>query len=76
MNTYLPPVIDDTMSIDELLLLHPVTARVFNAFGIDTCCGGAATLAEATAQAGVPCDDVRHAVAHAIAHANAKALRQ
>ena len=76
MNNHIPLVIDTTMSIDELLALHPVTARVFNAFGIDTCCGGAATLAEATAHAGVPCDDVRHAIDQAIAHARAREVNQ
>jgi len=64
------------MSIDELLALHPVTARVFDAFGIDTCCGGAATLDQAAEQAGVPCDDVRHAINQAIAHARAKEVSQ
>ena len=68
------PVIDAATSVNELLRLYPVSAHVLNAFGIDTCCGGALTLTEAAADAQVPCEDVTHALAQAVAHARSREL--
>ena len=49
-------------SVNETLLRHPVSIQVFNAFGVDACCGGAATLEQAAAEAGVPTDVLLHAL--------------
>ena len=45
---------DDT--VNDALLRLPATGRVFNAFGIDSCCGGAATIAQAATDADIPLD--------------------
>jgi len=34
-------------TVNDVLRLYPETVSVFNAFGIDACCGGAASLREA-----------------------------
>ena len=47
------PVITTTHSVDAAMASLPVAAAVLNAFGIDTCCGGHATIAEAAAHAHV-----------------------
>lgn len=39
--------INPEWSVNELLLRHPETARVLNERGVDTCCGGGDSLAEA-----------------------------
>lgn len=41
------PRIDPAWTVNEVLRRHPATVAVFNAFGIDACCGGASPLAEA-----------------------------
>jgi iron-sulfur cluster repair protein YtfE (RIC family) len=43
--------IDATWTVDDVLLAHPESAAVFNAFGVDTCCGGAASLGDAALHA-------------------------
>ena len=43
-----------TRTVNELLLAVPATVEVFNAFGIDACCGGAVPLDEAAARDGAP----------------------
>ena len=44
--------VDETRSVNELLRDHPETAVVFNAFGIDACCGGARSLRDAAVDDG------------------------
>jgi regulator of cell morphogenesis and NO signaling len=39
--------IDPEWSVNELLRRHPATASVLNEFGVDSCCGGASSLADA-----------------------------
>ena len=39
--------LDPTRSVNDVLLRHPETMAVFNAFGVDACCGGAASLTDA-----------------------------
>jgi regulator of cell morphogenesis and NO signaling len=39
--------IDAAATVNEILSQHPATVSVFNDFGIDACCGGDASLAEA-----------------------------
>jgi regulator of cell morphogenesis and NO signaling len=45
--------IDPRRSVNELLQCHPATVMVLNDFGVDACCGGASSLAEAALAAGV-----------------------
>jgi regulator of cell morphogenesis and NO signaling len=40
-------LIDASMTVNDVLRLYPGTVSVFSAFGIDACCGGAASLHEA-----------------------------
>jgi iron-sulfur cluster repair protein YtfE (RIC family) len=47
------PRFDETLSVNEVLHLHPPTAAVFNAFGVDACCGGDRTIARAAREDGV-----------------------
>ena len=44
------------LTVNEAIRLHPATVAVFNDFGIDACCGGAAPLAEAAARVGADPD--------------------
>jgi regulator of cell morphogenesis and NO signaling len=39
--------------IKEVLKEHPTTVRVFHRLGLDACCGGSRTLADATAAHGL-----------------------
>ena len=45
--------IDSRRSVNEVLQCHPATVMVFNDFGVDACCGGASSLADAALAAGV-----------------------
>lgn len=62
-----PPVanaeLDPAQSVNEILRRWPAAIAPLNAFGIDTCCGGGASLAVAAAHAGVPLAAVLAAVA-------------
>jgi len=49
------------------MLERPETVRVFNALGIDACCGGMQTLATAAADVGVPLADLLATLAGAAA---------
>ncbi|MBW7933411.1 MAG: DUF542 domain-containing protein [Gemmatimonadaceae bacterium] len=40
-------------SVDALMARHPATMAVFNAFGVDTCCGAHSSVREAAARDGV-----------------------
>ena len=48
-----PRPLDATWTVNEVLREHPTTIRAFNAFGVDACCGGAATLREAAQESGL-----------------------
>ena len=50
--------IQPSWSVNETLLRHPETIPVFNAFGVEACCGGEASLADAAADAGVALDEL------------------
>lgn len=39
--------------VNEVIRTHPETVEVFNRFGIDACCGGAAPIGEAAIRDGV-----------------------
>ena len=44
--------IEGDITVNEAIRRFPATVAVFNAFGIDACCGGAAMLAEAAVRDG------------------------
>jgi iron-sulfur cluster repair protein YtfE (RIC family) len=47
-----PQTIDADLTVNEAIRRYPATVAVFNDFGIDACCGGAAPLAEAAVRDG------------------------
>lgn len=59
------PSLDTT--VNDVLHCHPATMRVFNAFGVDACCGGAQPLREAAHAAGILPDELLFAVESVIA---------
>jgi regulator of cell morphogenesis and NO signaling len=50
--------IDAAMPLSEVVTIRPDSARIFESLGLDYCCGGSRTLAEACAAAGLGIDDV------------------
>ena len=46
------PRLDPTASVNAVIARHPETVAVFNAFGIDACCGGDAAVPEAARRDG------------------------
>ena len=61
--------IDTGVSVNEMVARHPETMPVFNRFGLDTCCGGGAPIAEAARRDGAKLGDLVEALAGAIASA-------
>ena len=49
-----PALPSASWTVNDTLLRIPAAVETFNAFGIDACCGGAASLAAAARDAGVP----------------------
>lgn len=45
--------LDCRLSVNEVIARHPSTTGTFNAHGVDTCCGGAASVEDAARAAGV-----------------------
>lgn len=45
--------IDSEMTVNDVIRRYPGTITVFNEFGIDACCGGAASIDEAARRDGV-----------------------
>jgi regulator of cell morphogenesis and NO signaling len=60
-------VIDTTVSVDQMVARHPETMTVFNRFGLDTCCGGGAPIAEAARRDGANLDELVQALRDALA---------
>ena len=56
-------------TVNEVVLLHPLTLEVFRSFGIDTCCGGARSLQQAADRAGIQLDILETALGKALAQA-------
>ena len=54
--------ISPTWTVNDTILQVPNAVKVFNAFGVDACCGGAATLVQAAADARVPIDTLLEAL--------------
>ena len=48
--------VDPAVTVNEVLVNYPSTVSVFNQFGIDACCGGAASLGEAARRDGADID--------------------
>ena len=46
------PEIGAERMVNEVIRTHPATVAVFNRFGIDACCGGAAPIGEAAVRDG------------------------
>lgn len=62
-------LIDTSVSVNEMVARHPETMPVFNRFGLDTCCGGGAPIAEAARRDGAKLGDLVEALEGAIASA-------
>ncbi|MEO6866032.1 MAG: DUF542 domain-containing protein [Gemmatimonadaceae bacterium] len=45
-------IITPSSIVNETLRQHPETATVFNQFGIDACCGGAASISDSAIRDG------------------------
>lgn len=50
------PTIPRSATVNVVLASYPATAAVLNAYGIDICCGGERSIAEAAADASVDPD--------------------
>lgn len=60
-----PQTIDPTLTIGAVLQRYPATLAVFNAHGLDACCGGALSLAEAAARHGLDLPELLAALTRA-----------
>lgn len=63
-----------TSTVDEIVAHSPIAISVFNAFGIDTCCGGAVALGDAALHAHVQLATLLAALDAAIGDANGSVL--
>ncbi|MGK2962218.1 MAG: DUF542 domain-containing protein [Gemmatimonadaceae bacterium] len=45
-------------SVNDTIRRHPESIAVFNQVGIDSCCGGAASLADSAREVGIELDDL------------------
>jgi len=62
-----PVAIDPLESVNDLVRRLPDALPVLNAFGLDTCCGGALSLADAARANGLAVDDLLDAIRAAVA---------
>jgi iron-sulfur cluster repair protein YtfE (RIC family) len=60
------PLIDPTLTLNEITVRHPITLEVLRDYGFDTCCGGALPLAEAARRHRVDETELREALERAI----------
>ena len=58
--------LDCSLSVNTVLARFPSTSSVFNRFGLDTCCGGALSVAEAARAADVDTEALCGALTDAI----------
>lgn len=65
-------MIDPALTVNELIARRPETVAVFNAFGIDACCGGAVPVPEAALRDGADLDALLAALAEVVGDALAK----
>jgi iron-sulfur cluster repair protein YtfE (RIC family) len=54
--------LDPSLSVNEILRRWPASIGPLNAFGIDCCCGGDASLRDAAADADVSLEDLLDAL--------------
>lgn len=59
--------IDPSLPVNEIIRRWPAVLGVLNAFGIDSCCGGADPLTVAAAEADAPLDDLLAALRGVVA---------
>jgi iron-sulfur cluster repair protein YtfE (RIC family) len=59
--------IDPTLTISAVLGRYPATLAVFNARGLDACCGGGLTLRDAAARHGLDLAELLAALAQTAA---------
>jgi iron-sulfur cluster repair protein YtfE (RIC family) len=57
--------IDPTRSVNEVIARYPATIAVFNNFGLDTCCGSGAPIADAAHRDGADLDTLLEALRQA-----------
>ncbi len=67
---------DEATTVDAVVTADPALNRVFNQLGIDTCCGGQRTLAQAAAESGIEVREVLAALGSGVAQAPAAPTRQ
>ena len=60
--------LDPTATVHEIITLYPATAAVFARFGVDTCCGGNASLVEVAHRDGVDVDALLAAIRTVVEH--------
>lgn len=60
------PSLDCSLSVNAVLTIFPSTIPVFNRFGLDTCCGGALSVADAARAADVDAETLCSALTDAI----------
>jgi iron-sulfur cluster repair protein YtfE (RIC family) len=53
---------DASWTVNEVIVTLPDSVAVFNAFGVDSCCRGDATLEQAAFDAGLEPDDLVSAI--------------
>jgi len=53
---------DPALTVNDAVARYPRTVAIFNEFGIDACCGGAATIEEAARRDGADPDALAEAV--------------
>jgi iron-sulfur cluster repair protein YtfE (RIC family) len=61
-----PGVPDASWSVNEVIATYPDSVRVFNAFGVDSCCHGDDTLDQAARSADLEADVLVCAVREAL----------
>lgn len=62
--------IDPNLTLNEVVRRYPAALGVFNARGLDTCCGGGLPVAEAARRHGLDLEELLAALAQAAAGAN------
>jgi iron-sulfur cluster repair protein YtfE (RIC family) len=60
-------ILDAALTVNEVVLRHPSTVRVFGSLGIDACCGGARSLAEVSRRHSIPLAVLMESLGKAIA---------
>ena len=54
------------MTVNEIIARHPKTMPVFNELGVDTCCGGGASIDEAAHRDGLDAESILTALQKAV----------